>query len=251
MTTPSAAITVNGTAVPTTGAVAVLRNTTVTLALVSTSGVSTLEVLAQQSSESGLALPTITYVGTPATGATFPMPDRHNQGYSFKVTVNKGKEDETVSYALIGVVGETGRIPFVAGEYQHRGTLGWASELNAVAAYAYSLRFTSTNDTDTTRLTIPMSTDDQTVFEVCAHARDLTTNTDRFAKHWRVYAYRNDTGVVVVGSESTPFPNVAIDAAWTCTAIGGAASDLYIKFKGDPTNSVLAYVSANPIYTTR
>lgn len=251
MTTPSAAITVNGTAVPTTGAVAVLRNTTVTLALVSTSGVSTLEVLVQQSSESGLALPTITYVGTPATGATFPISDRHNQSFTLKITVNKGKEDEASSYVLIGVIGETGKVPFVAGEYQHRGTLGWADALNDVAAPLYSLRFTSTNDTDTTRLTIPMSNDEQTVFEVTAHARDLATNTDRFAKHWRVYAYRNDTGVVVVGSESTPFPNVAIDASWTCTAVSDGATNLLIKFKGDATNSVLAYVSATPIYTTR
>lgn len=247
--TASAAITVNGVAVS--GPVAVLRNTTVTLALVSLDGADSVEYLFEQASESGLALPTLTPVGSPAVSATFPMPDRNNQAYTLRTTVNKGLTTEAISYTLIGVVDSRGRLPFVPDEELHRGLRGWADALNALSQPLYSSRFTSTNNTDTTILTIPMATDEQTVFDCFWHARDQTTNTDTFAKRMQVYARRNSSGIVVVVSSSTPLPNEAIDATWTGTAVSDGGTNLLIKAKGDSANSVRWHVSADPIFTTR
>lgn len=247
MTAP--AITVDGVAY--TDAAAVLRGATVTLSLVSLTGIDTVLWELDSMSSSALTLPTL--VTPTASTCTFTMPDRNNQAYGGRVTVNKGLGANREAYTtfIVGVVNTRGRIPFVPGEEYHRGSRGWSDALNEATDPLYQSRFTSTNNTDTTIHTIPMATDEQTVFDCYWHARDTVTNADTFAKRMQVYARRNSTGIVTVVSSSTPLPNEAIDASWTGTAVSDGASNLLIKAKGDSANPVLWYVSTDVVFTTR
>jgi hypothetical protein len=135
----SAAFTVNGSATPPEKAVS--ASSTVTLALVSTTGVRTVAWSFVGNSSSSLVNPTITPAGTPSGAtATFPMPSGSGQGYRIQCVINNGVDDAGVaqsSYtktAIVGVVDGTGTIPFCVGEtYERDATYGYIQTLNARA----------------------------------------------------------------------------------------------------------------------
>jgi hypothetical protein len=133
----SAAFTVNGSAP--TGAVAVAAESSVALALASTTGLSSVAWSIAGSHSSSASNPTITAAGTP-TGATasFTMPAGDSQCYLVKCVVNGGVDlegnviSEATATALVGVEAPWGYVPFCSGESTERdATHGWVPELNA------------------------------------------------------------------------------------------------------------------------
>lgn len=139
----SAAFTVNGSAV--TGAVSVAYGSTVSLALVSVTGVKSIAWLAISRSTTAVALPTITSAGSPSgVTATFTMPaDTGNgQGAAFIVRCSViGNDGLTyTASAVIGVENRNDVVPVVAGETSERDSeLGWIGALNAeLASVSYA-----------------------------------------------------------------------------------------------------------------
>jgi len=134
----SATFTVNGSAV--TGAVAVAAESSVALALSSTSGVRTATWSVEGNHSTAATDPTITPAGTPSgVTASFPMPAGAGQAYLVQCVINGGVDLEgnaVTAYtarAVIGVVGGHGYVPLAAGEaYERSATHGWASDLNAI-----------------------------------------------------------------------------------------------------------------------
>lgn len=136
----SANFTINGSSLP--GAVTVLYGATVSLALVSASGVRSIAWSIVGVSKSGQASPAITPAGSPSGAtATFTMPADPGGGLgrSFLVqcVVNGGVDDEgTVqsAYTVRGIVGaenDAGVLPLVAGEYLERDAVqGWTDIVN-------------------------------------------------------------------------------------------------------------------------
>lgn len=128
---PSASFTVNTLATPPERAVA--AGSTVALALVSTSGVNTVQWSFVSDSADALSTPTITTGGTPdGATASFTMPAGAAQGFIVQCIINNGTDAEGnpqsayTKKALIGVVGAAGIIPATLGEkYERDSVYGW------------------------------------------------------------------------------------------------------------------------------
>jgi hypothetical protein len=135
----SANFTVNGNAVP--PEIAVSAGSLVTLALLSTSGVDTVEWRIIGNHSPAAVNPAITPAGTPlGATATFTMPAGSSQAYLIQCTINGGVDSEGVeqsSYvktALVGVLNAAGFIPLAFGETFERSlTHGYIAYLNALA----------------------------------------------------------------------------------------------------------------------
>lgn len=241
----SAAITVNGNAV--TDAVAVLRGTTVTLALVSLDGVAAASYSIIGVSESGLSVPTVTPTGSPATSATFTIGDRANQALLIQTTVTAADGSLVRSYTVVGVVDELGRIPLVPDEETARGTRGWADAVNSWFRPLYSARITTTNNTDTDVLTIPIAVNEVMELEVRWRGRDQS-NSDLLVKTVNVAAKRNGSGSAALIGSAFAIRDASDDGTWTATVVA-SGNNLIVRAKGDATNSVLWDVSARPFIT--
>jgi hypothetical protein len=132
----SANFTVNGNAVPPEAAVS--ASSTVTLALLSTSGVDTVSWSIIGNHGEAAVNPTITPAGTPlGATATFPMPAGAGQAYLLQCQINGGVDSEGVeqsSYtktALVGVLDASGYVPFAFGEtFERSATHGTVEALN-------------------------------------------------------------------------------------------------------------------------
>src|SRR3954471_3386516 len=117
----SADFTLNGASAP--PELAVAAGSTVTLALVSITGVRTIVWSIVGNSSHTLVNPTITPAGSPSGAtATFVMPAGTGQGYLLQCVVNGGNDDEgthqsqLTKRAIVGVVDGSGTVPFCAGE---------------------------------------------------------------------------------------------------------------------------------------
>lgn len=134
----SANFTVNGSSVP--PELAVSASSTVTLALLSTTGVNTVTWSIIGNHAESAVNPTITPAGTPSGAtATFPMPSGAGQAYIVQCQINGGVDAEGViqsSYtktALVGVVSAGGAVPFAFGEsFERSATHGYTEALNGV-----------------------------------------------------------------------------------------------------------------------
>jgi len=132
----SAAFSVNGTEYA--ERVAVSGGDTVTLALLSTTGVDKVDWSIESNSSPNLTNPTITPSGSPpGASASFTMPAGTNQGYQIKCVVNNGVDsnrspvDDYTKRGIVGVIGGRGIIPFVLGEELSRHpTYGSTIDLN-------------------------------------------------------------------------------------------------------------------------
>lgn len=131
----SAAFTVNGSAVPPEVAVSALS--TVTLALVSVTGVRTIEWSIVGNHAAAAVNPTI----TPSTGnpATFTMPSGGAQAYLVQCKINGGVDEtgqavtDYIKRALVGVLNSDLRVPFAVGETTERSaTHGTTEALNSI-----------------------------------------------------------------------------------------------------------------------
>lgn len=135
--TISAAFTVNGNPNPA-GHTAAYAST-VTLALTSVTGASSIvwEILA--SSKSDETLPVITRTGTPlGSSATFPLPadpsDGLGRAFLVKCTVSNTVDTE-IEYGVVGAVNAAGLLPIVPGEENFRdATHGWSQVVNEALA---------------------------------------------------------------------------------------------------------------------
>lgn len=135
--TLSASYTVNGVSNPATHTAA--YSSTVSLALLSTTGAGTIlwEIIA--CSKSGASLPTITRAGTPnGATATFPLPADPGDGlgrcYLVKCTVSNSRDTVTET-AVVGAVNAAGLLPLVPGEELARdATHGWSQTFNQALA---------------------------------------------------------------------------------------------------------------------
>jgi hypothetical protein len=130
----SAAFSVNGVAYST--AVAVAGASTVNLAVLSLTGVDSVEWTVTANSGSALTNPTITPAGSPSGAtASFAMPA--SGGYMIRCRVNAGRSDQTESRGIVGVANANGRVPFVVGETTERhATYGYTQDLNSMSAAA-------------------------------------------------------------------------------------------------------------------
>jgi hypothetical protein len=132
--TLSAVFTINGTQIP--GEVAVAYGATVTLALVSTTGVNSVQWSIPGASRT-LLTPTIATSGTPAGAtATFTMAadDASGRGAAFlvKCLVTDANGTDATAYGIVGVLDDSGVLPFVVGEQLARDAVfGWTTALNA------------------------------------------------------------------------------------------------------------------------
>jgi hypothetical protein len=132
----SANFTINATAVP--PALAVSASTTVTLALVSTTGVRLVEWSIVGNHSSAQVNPTITPAGSPlGATATFAMPSGAGQAYLIQCVVNGGNDENgravstLTKRALVGVNTTAGDLPFAVGETDERSlTHGYTEALN-------------------------------------------------------------------------------------------------------------------------
>lgn len=141
---PSADFTINGTPLP--AAVAVSYGATVTLALVSTSGVRSVEWSIVGVSEAGTVAPVITPAGSPSGAtATLTMPSDPGGGLgrSFLVqcVINGGRDDEGThqpGYTMRGIFGaanSAGLVPLAVGEvYERDAVQGWTDVVNRALA---------------------------------------------------------------------------------------------------------------------
>ncbi len=133
----SADFTVNALSVP--PEVAVAASSTVTLALLSVSGVNTVTWSIIGNHAEAAVNPTITPAGTPlGQTATFPMPSGDNQSYIVQCQINGGTDAEGVQQAtytktaLVGVNDANDELPFAFGESMERSaTHGYTERLNA------------------------------------------------------------------------------------------------------------------------
>lgn len=138
----SANFTVNGHAVP--PEIAVSASSLVTLALLSISGVDTVQWSIIGNHAEDAVNPAITPAGTPlGATATFTMPAGDAQAYLIECKVNGGVDSEGVeqsSYvktALVGVVNARGEVPFAFGEaFERSATHGTTEAFNKLAEAA-------------------------------------------------------------------------------------------------------------------
>lgn len=138
----SAEFTVNGLTVD--GAAAVSASSTVTLALVSSTGVRTVSWSIIGNHSSAATNPTITPAGSPSGAtATFPMPSGAAQGYLVQCVINGGVDEtgqQVTNYTMRAIVGVLNTatnpiVPFVVGEqYERSATHGIVEDLNAAAS---------------------------------------------------------------------------------------------------------------------
>lgn len=133
----SAAFTVNAASNPNTHIAA--YSSTVSLALLSTTGAGTITWTIVACSKSGADLPTITRAGTPnGSTASFPLPSDPGDGlgraYLVKCTVSDSRST-VVEYAVVGASNAAGLLPIVPGEENVRdATHGWSQTLNQALA---------------------------------------------------------------------------------------------------------------------
>jgi len=132
--TISAAFTVDGNANPATHETD--YNTSVALALTSTSGISLVEWSIAGISDPDESAPTITPAGTPS-GATASFTTSNTfikayRGLAYLIKCRVSNSDESaVQYAIVGIPSSTRIVPFPPGEEQARSlTHGWGVDLN-------------------------------------------------------------------------------------------------------------------------
>jgi len=139
--TASPLFTINSTQAP--AAVATTYGATVSLALVSTTGVNTIQWSLPGASRS-LTTPTIAVSGTPAGAtASFAMvaDDGSERGAAFvvKCQITDANGISYTAYGIVGVVDGTGTVPFVLGEELARDAVfGWCPTLNQKLLSFYS-----------------------------------------------------------------------------------------------------------------
>jgi hypothetical protein len=135
----SADFTLNGASAP--PELAVAGGATVTLALVSITGVRTIVWSIVGNDSHTRVNPTITPAGSPlGATATFTMPAGTGQGYRVQCQVNGGVDDEgtyqpqLTKTAIVGVINAAGFVPFCSGETTERNaTYGYTEQLNLLA----------------------------------------------------------------------------------------------------------------------
>ncbi len=135
--TLSASYTVNGVSNP--AAHAAAYSSTVSLALLSTTGAGTILWQIIACSKSGASLPAITRAGTPnGATASFVLPadpgDGLGRAYLVKCSVADSRTT-VVEYAIVGVLNAAGLLPLVPGEENARdATHGWSQTVNQALA---------------------------------------------------------------------------------------------------------------------
>lgn len=237
----SAAFTVNGST-PTT-AVAVSASTTVTLALLSTSGVNSVAWSIVGNHSSAAVNPTITPAGSVGATASFTMPAGAGQAYLIQCVVNGGVDlngdaDAALTKThIVGVNNGASRVPFTVGEELERSaTHGWTEVMNALSASA------------TTGSVTPPTTPGQDGYLARASGGDLTYfggSTDQTVKwdgtSWVAGALNLAAAAAVTGLLS--LANLATGAAGT-VLIGGVTPSYSatpnvtaISFGADPADS--------------
>lgn len=135
----SADFTINGSTCP--PELAVSASSTVTLALISTSGARTIAWSIVGNHAEGVTNPTITPAGTPSGAtATFAIPSGAGQAYLVQCVINGGVDEtgqEVTNYTKTAIVGvlsaTTGLVPFVNGEvFERSATHGYTEALNGL-----------------------------------------------------------------------------------------------------------------------
>lgn len=159
----SPTFTINGSSISS-GLVTVAGGATVTLALVSTAGIQTISWSCVGTHVASVTPASITALITPAGSpsgatATFTMPAGYGQSYRIKCVVRDVNNVSYTAYGLVGVLSESGFVPFAAGEETERhATQGWSDALNTLVGQQGTRSTATTTDaTVTTIATVPIA----------------------------------------------------------------------------------------------
>jgi hypothetical protein len=212
---------------------------TVNLALLSSTGVSTVEyeIVGVSSNLVLASAPTITPVGTTASFvADSDQEDMNGIGYVVACTASDGKNTVT-QYGLVGVPGAHGKIPPCSNERKARhATLGWTSFLSDMAlGFPHTVgKFTTTDATAATAATIAIPTGKIVRISAQWSAVDGTSG-DRLMREATAF-FQNDAGTVTQKGSDTDVINDEDDASWAATfSISG--TDVLVRYQGDASNS--------------
>jgi hypothetical protein len=243
--TISAAFSINSTNVPTSSGAAVESDygSTVTLALLSTTGAVSIDWTIAGSSDPDLSTPSITKAGSPigATATfTFPATEQGIRGaaYMVKATVTDGNGDTATAFGIVGVPNGAGVVPMVAGETTARhATHGWSQIVNDVLIGAPIGTYLGTTTGSTRTNVIAVTVGDDRIARITTlwTGRDLTTS----GIHYREasYLYKKQGGTLAqVGSDNVTFLS-AYDATWAASH-SGSGGVVYVSVKGDSSNDV-------------
>lgn len=241
----SAAFTIDGTAVPTSAGTAVQTDfaTSVSLAVVSTTGAKSIEWSILGTSAPTVATPTITRTGTPlgatATFATGADPgDGSGLGYGVRCKVTDGGGTVTYAYGVVGVPAAYDEVPQVVGEELWRhATHGWTPYLNSMAlGFPHTTgQFTTTDATAATAATVAIPTGKLIRISSIWSAVDATSG-DRLYREATAF-FQNDAGTVTQKGSDVDVLNDEDDASWAATfSISG--TNVLVRYQGDATNSV-------------
>jgi hypothetical protein len=245
----NAQFTIEGTTVPqSTGlAVEIDYGETVNLALLSTSGLTSVSWEIFGTSSNLSSSPTITSAGVPS-GATASFVAAANQldtaGISYGVccTVSDGTSTAR-SYGVVGVPNRFGLVPPVAGEELARhATQGWTRLINDVCLRLPNevVHATSTDSSVVKPITIPIPTNKVLKITTQWTGYDATAG-DRLIRE-SVSFYKNVSGTVSLMSSTHVVVNLEEDATWTPVEVINGSNVDY-GYGGDATNPVDWYIS--------
>ena len=241
--TLSAAFSIEGTPVPqsTGAAVEVAYGATVNLALLSTTGVNSVEWDFVGLSSNLSADPTITPAGAPS-GATASFTAASDQedfngvGYAISCTVSDGKNTAT-SYGVVGVPAAYGEVPPIANERLARhATQGWLAYVSDMAlGFPHTVgKFSTTDATAATAATVAIPTGK--IVEITAQwsAVETSGGTDRLMRRATAF-FQNDSGTVTQKGSDVDTINDEDDATWAATfSISG--TNVLVRYQGDAAN---------------
>jgi hypothetical protein len=241
--TLSAAFSIEGTPVPQSSglAVEIAYGDTVNLALLSTTGVSSVswEIIGMSSNLS--TEPSISLGGSPAgVTASFTADSDQNDlagvGYCIACTVSDGKNTAT-SYGLVGVPACYGFVPPVANERLARhASQGWIGLLNSMALeFPHTItQVTTTNATEATAATVAIPVGEVVRVKAIWNAWDATGG-DRLIREATAY-YERQGGTVSLRGSEVDVINIEDDATWDAN-LTVSGTDVLVRYKGDATNA--------------
>lgn len=239
----SAAFSISGTPVPQSSgdAVEVAFGATVNLALLSSTGVRTVEWEIFGLSSNLSSAPTITEAGSPSgITASFTadsdQEDMNGVGYAISCTVSDGKNTVT-AYGAVGVPAAYGKVPPIGGERLARhATQGWlAYQSDMALGFPHTVgKFTTTDATAATAATIAIPTGKIVRIAAMWSAVETSGGTDRLMRE-AIAFFQNDSGVVTQKGTDTSIFNDEDDASWAAT-FSISSTNVLVRYQGDASN---------------
>jgi hypothetical protein len=239
----SAAFTVEGTTVPQASgdAVEVDFGDTVNLALLSTSGITSVQWSVFGTSSNLSSSPTLTLSGTPVgASASFVADSDQGDGngvsYGLCCVVSDGKNTAT-SYGAVGVPAVYGEVPPISGEGLARSaTQGWTKYFSdAAMGFPHTAaQFASTDATAATAATVAIPTGKIVKIVSVWSAVETSGGTDRLMRESVAY-FQNDSGTVTQNSTTIDTINSKNDATWDADYLI-SGTNVLIRYQGDATN---------------